>query len=276
MTYATLMVHLTPGQSNAPLLAAAGALAERFRAAVIGVAACQPVPVVYSEAYISADTLEDDRKELERELKEAEVEFRTALQARITNLEWRSGISYAPLSSYLAHESRSADIVLTGVDHEGSLMSPSGHMNTGDFVMQAGRPVLVVPATADELTLEHVVIGWKDTRETRRATLDALPLLKKAAHVTVAEIATADDQAGAHTRVADVVAWLQRHGIAAESLISSSTGNDAAQLAAIASEHDADVIVAGAYGHSRLREWVLGGVTQNLLLRAERCALVSH
>jgi nucleotide-binding universal stress UspA family protein len=142
--------------------------------------------------------------------------------------------------------------------------------------MQVGRPVLVVPTGAKVIALDCVLVAWKDTRETRRAILDALPLLKKAAHVTLAEIAVEDRLALARKHLEEVVVWLGRHGVKAEGAASLSTGEDASQLYAIAKERGADVIVAGAYGHSRLREWVLGGVTRDLLLRADLCAFVSH
>jgi nucleotide-binding universal stress UspA family protein len=142
--------------------------------------------------------------------------------------------------------------------------------------MQVGRPVLVVPPGAEAFALDRVLIAWKDTRETRRAILDALPLLKKAAHVTLAEIAVEDRLALARKHLEEVVVWLGRHGVKAEGVASLSTGEDPSQLYAIVKERGANVIVAGAYGHSRLREWVLGGVTRDLLLRADLCALVSH
>jgi nucleotide-binding universal stress UspA family protein len=80
----------------------------------------------------------------------------------------------------------------------------------------------------------------------------------------------------AHKHLEEVAGWLGRHGVKAEGRASLSTGEDADRLYAIAKEQGADVVVAGAYGHSRLREWVLGGVTRDLLLRADICALVSH
>ena len=76
--------------------------------------------------------------------------------------------------------------------------------------------------------------------------------------------------------MADVVAWLSRHGVAATGFVPDVVGNVAAQLDRIASAVDAGVIVAGAYGHSRFREWILGGVTQFLVTQATRCALLSH
>ena len=84
------------------------------------------------------------------------------------------------------------------------------------------------------------------------------------------------DLAEARADVADVVGWLKTHSVKAEPLAVAAKGDDAAQLSAIAQDHNADLVVAGAYGHSRLREWVLGGVTRDLLLHAGRCSLLSH
>jgi nucleotide-binding universal stress UspA family protein len=149
-------------------------------------------------------------------------------------------------------------------------------MNAGDLIMQAGRPVFAVPNFRDGVKLERAIIAWKDTSETRRAALDALPLLKALASVTVVEIALEDELPAARSHVGDVIGWLKRHGIVADSIASASMGDDSAQLNNIAKTQDADMIVAGAYGHSRVREWALGGVTRDLLHRADRCLLVSH
>ena len=120
------------------------------------------------------------------------------------------------------------------------------------------------------------MIGWNDTRESRRAVVDALPQFKRAVHVAVVEIAADEDLARARAHVADVVGWLGRHDVVAEAVASLATGDDASQLYDVAREHGADVIVAGAYGHSRLREWALGGVTRDLLMRTDRCTLLAH
>ena len=273
--YATLMVHLELGRSNAGLLQIAADLAARFHASVIGIAACQPLQVIYGEGFVSGDLYEQDRQELDKELKAAEAEFRSALQACAATLEWRSAVTFALLSDYLAREARSADLVITGVA-SGDLFDSSRSVNSGDLVMRAGRPVLVVPATTGKVKLERILVGWKDTRETRRAVSDALPLLKNAAHVAVVEIAAEEELTAARSHLEDVAGWLKRHGIKAECLASPSTGDDATALYAVAQDQGADLIVAGAYGHSRLREWALGGVTRDLLLRANFCSLLSH
>jgi nucleotide-binding universal stress UspA family protein len=267
MTYATLMVHLELGRTNSGLLKIAGDLAEQFHAAVIGIATCQPLQLIYTAGYtpgyIPSSLIEQDREEAERKIAAAEKEFRDALSSRISRLEWRSTARFGSL----AQEARSADLIITCVDQPAEI---------GDLVMQVGRPVLVVPVTADKFNLNNIIVGWKDTGESRRAVSDALPFLEAAAKVTVVDIAAEDDLPNARKHLSDVVAWLERHGIVAEALALASDGDDAAGLDTVARDLRADLIVAGAYGHSRVREWVLGGVTRDLLLRADRCSLISH
>jgi nucleotide-binding universal stress UspA family protein len=275
VTYATLMVHLELGHSNTGVLRIAGDVAEYYHAEVIGIAACQP-QMIYGDGFVAGDLVQDVRDELDRELGQAEAEFRKALGSRGLTLEWRSAVTLGTPASYIAGEARRADLVLTGVDHNSSLFDSSRHVDMGDLIMRMGRPLLIVPALQERLSLEHMVVAWQDTRETQRAALDALPLLKKAADVTVVEITTAQDLTAAGARVGDVAAWLNRHDVRAEWITPLSAGDDARQLNEIARDRDADIVVAGAYGHNRLREWVLGGVTRDFLLRADRCALLSH
>ena len=143
--------------------------------------------------------------------------------------------------------------------------------------MQAGRPLLVVPDACNWLDLRSVLIAWKDTAEARRALVHALPMLRKATDVAVVEIV--EEQAGraaALSRLKDVVAWLSRHGISASELVPHECGDADSGLERIASEVGAGVIVAGAYGHSRFREWILGGVTRRLINPSNRCSLLSR
>jgi nucleotide-binding universal stress UspA family protein len=274
VAYRTLLVHGELGRSNAGLLRIAGDLAGRFDAGVIGVAMCQPMRIIYSEGYVPEDLIQQDLERRENEIAAVEMEFRDALRGRAKVLDWRSAVVEEPLSDYLALQSRDADLIVTGVDRKASMFDTS-HLNVGDLVMQAGRPVLVVPE-ATSSGFERVLVGWKDTRETRRAITDALPFLKQASYVRVTEIAAADELAAARRRLADVSAWLGHHGVTAEPLAVASTGEDALQLRELAREHHADLIVVGAFGHSRVREWVFGGVTRDLLLRAGTCTLLSH
>jgi nucleotide-binding universal stress UspA family protein len=276
MTYATVMAHLDLGRRNAGLLNIAGDLADRFHAGVVGIAACQPMRIVQGDGYVPGEIIEQDRDELESEIRAAEHEFHDALASRITRLEWRSTITFDPLADYLAREARSADLMITGVDRTNSFFDRSRHVDMGHLVMQIGRPVLIVPQEGSKLPLNRVMVGWKDTGETRRAVSDALPVLQVAARVTVVEVAADGARAATDQRLADVVSWLKCHGVVAEPLGLASNDDDAGDLDNIARDLAADLVVAGAYGHSRLREWALGGVTRDLLLRANRCSLVSH
>jgi nucleotide-binding universal stress UspA family protein len=272
------MVHLRIGQPNTGLLKVTADLAARFHANVVGIGACQPIQMIYGDGYISGDVVQQDREEIERELKTAEAEFRSALGARVGNLEWRSSVTYVPLSDYLADEARCADLLITGVDPKLAAFDGTRHVNAGDLVMQAGRPLLIVPAAVDKVAFDRIIVGWKDTRETRRAIVDALPFLKAAREVTVVEVCAKEELALAAARLNDVVNWLGRHGVVAQpqAMPLASSDNDAGRLGVVARDKKADLIVGGAYGHSRLREWVLGGVTGDLLLQADRCSLVSH
>jgi len=112
--------------------------------------------------------------------------------------------------------------------------------------------------------------------EACRTAVDALPLLQKAEQVVVVEMALDPDFADVYKRLNDVLVWLQRHGVTAEPRVLLSTGDDAGSLDVVAHERDAGAIVAGTYGHSRLREWALGGMTCKLLRHVNRYLLVSH
>jgi len=157
------------------------------------------------------------------------------------------------------------------------LADPFLQVSPSDLVMQAGRPLLVVPDACNWLDLRSVLVAWKDTAEARRAVSDALPLLRKSTEVTVVEIVEDEaDRATAGSRVRDVVAWLSRHGVRASEQIPEQRGDAVTQLERIASDVGAGVVIAGAYGHSRLSEWIFGGVTRRLISPSNRCSLLSH
>lgn len=276
MSYATLMLHLELGRSNAALLTLAADMAERFQAGVIGVSACKPAAFVAGDGYIDGALIVAECRQLAQETEVAEAEFRAALQGRVAGpLSWRSTCDYTPLVDFIAHQAGAADLILTAAV-KGDLFDASHAVDTGSLVLQAGRPVLVVPTAGMPLRFDHALVASNNSREARRAVFDALPLLARMAKVSVVEVADEADMADARTRVADVVAWLAAHHIDATPLVAPSIKDDAEAIYTLAQDQGADLIVAGGYGHGRLREWVLGGVTRDLLLRADRCTLLSH
>lgn len=272
----TLLVHLEVGRANTAVLQAAAMLAGRFDAGVIGVAACQPMQLVYSDTYVDANLINQDRAETERELAEAKVEFHAAFPSRANRLTWCSRMTLLPIHEFVVANARNADLIIVGAQPMGLWHSHMRHASNSDLVMQAGRPVLLVPETSRPIGLGEVLVGWKDGREARRAVLDALPLLQQAQHVNVVEVAEDADAGQAASRVGNVAAWLRLHDIKADHQVETARGQDPGRLGELAVQYGADMIVAGAYGHSRLREWALGGVTQALLTQPGRFALLSH
>jgi nucleotide-binding universal stress UspA family protein len=226
--------------------------------------------------YLPYDMIDENRLHIEKEMGAAENRFRSVLQDKATTLEWRSIVEYVSLADYIAKQMRAADLLITAVPEGGSIFDSSRQVDMAELVISAGRPVLIVGEGVDKLDLRSVLVGWKDTREARRAVGDALPLLKHADHVTIVEIADDEELAEAKARTDDVANWLARHGVPATARADISVGNNATQLSRIARDLGANLLVAGAYGHTRLREWVLGGVTRDLLFRPSHCSFVAH
>ncbi|KYH00840.1 universal stress protein [Bradyrhizobium sp. DOA1] len=277
MTYATVMVCLALDQPNEARLQVAGELAERFEAGIIGVAAAQFAPPLYfTDGAEAQGLIEEGEASVKRRLAGLEAQFRAAMKNRGGHAEWRSAADFP--ARFILAQARCADIVVSGGQSPAfsdafALASPK------DLVMQAGRPLLVVPDRANWLDLRSVLVAWKDTPEARRAVADALPMLRKARDVTIAAVLERDDDRSVvMAGVTDVAAWLVRHGITATARVSEGTRNEttAAQLDKVAAEVGAGLIVAGAYGHSRFRELIMGGVTQHLVTQSARLVLLSH
>ena len=275
MSRPTLLCHMELNHENRAVLAVTSDLAAKLNAAVIGIAACQPVQP-FGEMPYADDILEADIAEIRRQTAVVERRFRSALGETVRHPTFRSAATYQELADFIAGQARAADIIVTGPDLGGGLLANSRHANIGDLVMNAGRPVIIVPAGAAECPLGTVVVAWKDRREARRALLDALPVLAQAQRVVVAEVARKGDSHNAAERTADVTAWLGRHGIHAEALVRAAEGTDVEELEKLLDEQNCDFLVAGAYSHSRIGEWAFGGVTTDLLLHPVRCTLVSH
>jgi nucleotide-binding universal stress UspA family protein len=275
MDYKTVMVGLALDRSNDACLRVAGDIAERFGARIVGVAASNLRPPMYfADGDFAQKLLDEEAAAIARRLSELETEFRASVERRATAVEWRSARSQAV--PYLLQEARAADILVVGARSE-ALVDPSAAPDPSDLLMQAGRPLIVVPPAVQWLDLRSVLVAWKDVREARRAVFDALPILAAAKEVTIAEIPEQDGggtEALAH--VADVAAWLRGHGIAANTVVPERAGSVTEQLENIAAHVGAGAVIAGAYGHSRFREWVLSGVTRHLATESRRCAFLSR
>src|SRR5215213_2264768 len=221
MDYKTVMVGLALDRRNDACLRVAGDLAERFGARIIGVAASDIRPPMYfADGDFAQKLLDQEAAAIERRLSELETEFRAAVEKRATALEWRSA-RLLPVP-YLLQQARAADILVIGARAE-TLVDPSSAPDPSDLVMQAGRPLIVVPPTVEWLDLRSVLVAWKDVREARRAVFDALPILGAAKDVIIVQIAEqGTHRADALSHVADVASWLQGHGIKAGTFVPES------------------------------------------------------
>ena len=275
MTYQSIMVHLDLEQTNDSALRITCDLADRFKSSVIGITAGFPNMPVHSRGMIASSVLETDYKELKQAIARCESRFRKALESIGNSSEWRSDAAYP--ADFLATEARAADLLIVGRHEKGVVFVQHQSLDIGDAVMKAGRPILVVPPRKTFLALNCVLIAWKDTAEARKAISAALPLLKRAQEVMIVEIVSDDrEREAAARRVADVVKWLKSHKVNASASAELSAGDAGTHLDAIASESGVDIIVAGAYGHSRLREWVFGGVTRHLLQHSSMFVFLVH
>lgn len=275
--YSTLMVHFSLDADHARLFELADKLAERFNANVIGITATRPLAAGTADTAIPPDVIEADIAGKRARIDALEKAFRTALQSRRDRLEFRSQVALDLPTDFVVQQMRSADLLVTGVNVRRSWLDPAQPPNTADLVMQAGRPVLAVPEHARIPEAGTVLVGWKDTRATRRAVADALPFLKLAQRVIVLETVSRDSElADARRSTRQVCDWLETHGVVCEPRALTVEDERVAPLTAFAEHEAADLIVAGAYGHNRLREWVLGGVTRELLQQTEHCVLFSH
>lgn len=275
--YSTLMVHCDLTADNSGRFQIAGELAEHFNASVTGITATCPLVAATTDTIIPQDVVDRDIEEKRAGIDAVEKAFRTALRARRERLQFRSQIAMEAPADYIVRQMRSADVLITGINNRHGWLDPAQSPNTADMTLQLGRPVLAVPDGIRTLAAKTIVVGWKDTRPTRRAVADAIPFLKRAQRVIVVEAVAHDSElASARANTRQVCSWLEAHGVVCEPDAISVGDERFAPITTVAEREAADLIVAGAYGHSRLREWVLGGVTRSLLQQTERCVLFSH
>lgn len=268
----SVLVHVEPTDAAAPRLAAALALARRFDAQLIGMAAQYIDPRVLGFGPGVGEAWADLSAQHREDMAAAAERFRAAVGSWPS--EFRS-VEDKPADA-LARAARAADVIVAG----GAAYEPPDDTlaaNPAELAIASGRPVLVAPSTAPPLIASRIVVAWKESREARRAVADALPLLRRADKVTVVEVCRPDEVADAEFRTGDVAAALRRHGAPAEAkAVAAPEDEIAVVLAGEAAAVGADLMVAGCYGRTRLGEWVFGGVSRDLLRAPDRYLLISH
>lgn len=280
MSYKTIVVHLDRGARCGERLGLAFGLAERFDASLIGLFALGAARVPsYALAEAGPTILEIEQRQRAAAAQQGEKEFRAAIARRGgVKAEWRAAGEDAVAAVRLS--ARYADLLIIGQP------APDGKDAAGvptwfaeDVMLSAGRPVLLVPYAGHFPSAgERVLVAWDAGREAARAVTDALPLLVRAAQVQV--VAFDPGRAGAghgEEPGADIGLYLARHGVKVTVARQQGTGLDiGSQILSRAFDIGADLIVMGGYGHSRMRELVLGGATRMLLESMTVPVLMSH
>ncbi|SDA28988.1 Nucleotide-binding universal stress protein, UspA family [Methylobacterium sp. UNC378MF] len=270
MDYANILVSADLGEAAPDRIRLAADLTRRFEATLTGVAAhTVPAPILVRDVYDAIDQEGRNKAQIQAIVEQARASFeRFAGDGIRTDWRW----CFADATAHLIEQARAADLVVVsrrgpGDEDPGPLGVPPDPV-----LMEGGRPVLVVPPRTVSLKASRIVVAWKDSPETRRAVSGALPLLREADTVFVATVGSGARHDGAE----DVASHLARHGASATVHHLQTVDDDGSEILRFALLRDTDLIVAGAYGHSRLREWVFGGVTRDLLDRSPLCCLMSH
>jgi len=272
MDFKTILVHVAPDGGDDPRVKVAVQLARQFGAELMGVGARSFLPDRDPRlTHLDGLQLRPFREALDDGLKRAEARLRTL--AGDTPVRWESALEDP--DDLLIHHANRADLIVAE--------RPEGRFDHRDFaeiddlILESGLPVLALPTGQDTLDARRVVFGWANTVEARRALSAALPFLARAEAVQVVGVCEPDESEKSATQLSDVVARLGRHGISAEAVVHPAVSPDTGQvLMDYAEAFRAGLIVVGAYGRSRLRQWVMGGVTRHLLDHAGKPVLFVH
>jgi nucleotide-binding universal stress UspA family protein len=282
MSYKDLLVVLDPEPAARGRIDLAAALAERFAAHLVGLYPLlvpqRPRELGYFDPALLDPFFESLREQARAAADEVREQFEHVARLRGLSAEWRL-VPEGPDADPALH-ARYADLTILGQldpdrgEAEG-LLRPRPEQVT----LASGRPILIVPyAGRFENVGQRVVIAWNSGREAARAVHDAMPLLVAADVVTVLTIDPRDGPQG-HGELpgADISLHLARHGVKAqvERTVAADLPVGEVLLSRLA-DLGADLLVMGAYGHSRMRELLLGGATRSLLQSMTVPVLMSH
>ncbi len=274
MSYKTLLLHLDERERRRERLDMAVRLAEAFDAQLVGAFASPknhvPSPVLAEAGPEMAQVEARNRREL---VSRAEKDFIETARRGGVRFHWEAlhGTGYDDIVA----GARCADLVITG---QPELDDASHRAFVGALLLSAGRPVLLIPYAGRFTKLgQRILIAWNGSRESARAVGDALPFLARASSVEVMEFETQPGRGFSEAVSTDVGAYLARHGVKVTLSRQTASDVDVGNLIlSRAADYDSDLIVMGGYGHSRMRELILGGVTRTLLESMTVPVLMSH
>jgi nucleotide-binding universal stress UspA family protein len=276
MSYKVLMAHLDLDDDADGRVRVAAELAGRFGAALIGVSAWAPAPAFGDDiTVIEAVPEPADLQVMENLLKARGDMFRALAGKAAVPVEWRSSLELP--TEFVLREVAAVDLMILGGTPHPVLRDPYRSVDPGAVLLRAGRPILLVPPGVASRAGKRVAVAWKNTREARRAIVDALPFLRRAEAVAIVEFCEQGDEASAQHHLEGVKQFLLRHQVeTAYERVRPIGISASSSLIGFVQDEAIDLIVAGGYGHTRLGEWIFGGVTHDLLTRSPVCCLLSH
>jgi nucleotide-binding universal stress UspA family protein len=263
MSLRTIVLNFDVDDFDISLAAYAVLLAQSHEAVIIGHCAAEVTPFVAGAhtALAAGRLYREMNEELTAQLRGHEETFRQLIPDQYRG-GWSSQVTN-PITSLTQLATRADLVILGRPTRNVSEAGPARRVDITSLILAAGRPVMALSPTQMDTVPDTILIGWKNTREARRAVADAMPLLAKASRTIVAAVAEEDDSDFAG--VTEAMAWLVDHDVKAESVRRGHAMDAGTTLLALADEAGADLIVTGAYGHGRLRETIFGGVTRKLL-----------
>jgi nucleotide-binding universal stress UspA family protein len=278
MRYKTILVHIGSGAGAEKRIRLAARLARSMGAHLVGSAPTGISRFLPPGAYIAGGRIFAARCEaLRRAADEGRVLFeRIAAEEGVVSIEAR--VADDDIDAALALQARYCDLVVVAQAAPAGDPPPQPADLPACLLLSSGRPVLTVPAMcalADPA--RHVLVAWDGSVEAARAVADALPLLRIAQRTTVLGFGDETVHAGSGMQDCErLAAWLGRHGIEAQ-VAARALGSDVGEaLLSAAADLDASLLVMGAYGHARLRELALGGVSATVLRAMTLPVLLAH
>jgi nucleotide-binding universal stress UspA family protein len=253
-------------------------VAAALDAHVTGIAfAYDPIVPVASTGYIPPEVIETQQHDSEEAAKAAMSHFSTAAdRAGVTAEPTMLAASFAGAGEQFGQIARRFDLAIVG-QAEPEKGGTVEELIAESALFESGRPVIMVPYIQKApLKLDRVMACWDGSRQAARAIADAMPLLERAGLV---EVVIVTNERGKKDEIpgADMGQHLARHGLKVDiKRISEGSIDIADALLSHAADFSADFVVMGGYGHSRLREFVLGGVTHSILRSMTAPVLMSH
>jgi nucleotide-binding universal stress UspA family protein len=281
MDIKTILVHVDDSKHAAQTIHGACAVAQRFDARLDGFHVVPDITMAIatpggmpSASLVTGMQEEVVKRATAAQCVFAEEQVKTGFSGAWHRIDAR-GITVADALGSVVHY---VDLLVVGQydPKEETARDPS---LPGDLIVNSGRPVLLIPYGWDGAAFgRRILIGWKETREAARAVFDALPFAKRADAVALATVADERQSDQSRRSLEDIGAALRAHGIETtkDVLAKPADASTSDALMSHAEAIGADMLVAGAFSHSRLREGLFGGVTRSIIERSPYPALLSH